>query len=229
MVPCDMRTGRGGWTVIQRRADGSQDFNRKWEEYGKGFGELAGEFWLGNDALHRLTADGCMELRVELGDIYGQRWLAEYDQVVVGPRDDGFRLSVSGYRGNASDALDYQTGMEFSAPDRDRDTSHTHCAQNYEGGWWFSHCQHANLNGRYNLGLTWFQADRNEWIAVATSEIKVRRSAGCVSRPVVRPATTSTTSTTTTESSSGGSTTAEDRDLGVGSASPSAVTSDASS
>lgn len=162
-----------------------------------------GEFWIGNEALHRLTADGCMELRVELGDIYGQRWLAEYDQAVVGPRDDGYRLSVTGYRGNASDALDYQTGMEFSAPDRDRDTSHTHCAQNYEGGWWFSHCQHANLNGRYNLGLTWFHADRNEWIAVATSELKVRRKQGCVSRPVVWPSpststSTSTTSTTTT-------------------------------
>ncbi|XP_034254233.1 protein scabrous-like [Thrips palmi] len=198
MVPCDMRTARGGWTVIQRRADGSQDFNRKWEDYGKGFGELAGEFWIGNEALHRLTTDGCMELRVELGDIYGQRWLAEYDQAVVGPRDDGYRLSVSGYRGNASDALDYQTGMEFSAPDRDRDTSHTHCAQNYEGGWWFSHCQHANLNGRYNLGLTWFQADRNEWIAVATSELKIRRKPGCVSRPVVWPASSTTTTTTTT-------------------------------
>ncbi|XP_052122227.1 protein scabrous-like [Frankliniella occidentalis] len=195
MVPCDMRTARGGWTVIQRRADGSQDFNRKWEDYSKGFGKLAGEFWIGNEALHRLTADGCMELRVELGDIYGQRWLAEYDQVVVGAREDGFRLSVTGYRGNASDALDYQTGMEFSAPDRDRDTSHTHCAQNYEGGWWFSHCQHANLNGRYNLGLTWFQADRNEWIAVATSELKLRRQPGCVSRSP--PSTTSTTSTTT--------------------------------
>lgn len=138
-----------------------------------------------------------MELRVELGDIYGQRWLAEYDQFVVGAREDGYRLIVNGYRGNASDALDYHTAMEFSAPDRDRDTSHTHCAQNYEGGWWFSHCQHANLNGRYNLGLTWFQADRNEWIAVATSELKVRRPAGCVSRPIVTPPTTSTTTTST--------------------------------
>lgn len=155
-----------------------------------------------------------MELRLELGDIYGQRWLAEYSQVVVGPRQDGYRLSVSGYRGNASDALDYQTGMEFSAPDRDRDTSHTHCAQNYEGGWWFSHCQHANLNGRYNLGLTWFQADRNEWIAVATSELKVRRAAGCVTRPVVRPAASSTTTTsteaTTSETSSSAATTGSD-------------------
>lgn len=44
MVPCDMRTAHGGWTVIQRRADGSQDFNRKWEDYGKGFGELAGQY-----------------------------------------------------------------------------------------------------------------------------------------------------------------------------------------
>lgn len=56
------------------------------------------------------------------------------------------------YSGNASDAFQYQNDMQFSAIDVDRDISNTHCAGNYEGGWWFSHCQHANLNGRYNLG-----------------------------------------------------------------------------
>ncbi|KAL0279835.1 UNVERIFIED_CONTAM: hypothetical protein PYX00_001312 [Menopon gallinae] len=179
LVSCDMTTAEGGWTVVQRRIDGSQDFNRVWKEYAEGFGDPSGELWLGNEALHRLTSDNCSSLRVEIADIYGKKWLAEYEGFYISDAADGYRIHVSGYSGNASDALDYQNNMQFSAVDSDRDISNTHCAQNYKGGWWFSHCQHANLNGRYNLGLTWFDGTRNEWIAVAFSEMKVRRRKNC--------------------------------------------------
>ena len=39
-VFCDTQTADGGWTVIQRRKDGSVDFNRPWSDYEKGFGDL---------------------------------------------------------------------------------------------------------------------------------------------------------------------------------------------
>ena len=40
---CDTMTAGGGWLVIQRRKDGSEDFNRNWVEYEDGFGSLTGE------------------------------------------------------------------------------------------------------------------------------------------------------------------------------------------
>ncbi|KAG9330912.1 hypothetical protein JZ751_021631, partial [Albula glossodonta] len=36
----------GKWTVIQRRMDGTVNFYRPWDQYKKGFGNPAGEYWL---------------------------------------------------------------------------------------------------------------------------------------------------------------------------------------
>lgn len=170
---------RAGWIVVARRIDGAVDFDRTWNEYSVGFGSPVSEFWLGNEALHRLTRDNCSMLRVDLIDTYGVHWHAKYEHFTVDSEETGYRLHVSGYSGNATDALSYQNGMAFSSKDRDMDISTTDCAANYRGGWWFSHCQHANLNGRYSLGLTWFQSTTNEWMAVASSEMSVQRKQNC--------------------------------------------------
>ncbi|KAG5860837.1 Protein scabrous, partial [Gonioctena quinquepunctata] len=168
-----------GWTTVQRRYDGSINFNRNWNEYSNGFGSATGEHWLGNRNLYLLTKLNCSQLQINMKDIYGKYWQANYEDFRVADYAMGFKLHIGRYAGNASDAFDYQNSMEFSTVDNDRDISNTHCASNYEGGWWFSHCQHANLNGRYNLGLTWFDSSRNEWIAVANSEMRVKRRDVC--------------------------------------------------
>ncbi|XP_044762103.1 protein scabrous isoform X2 [Coccinella septempunctata] len=168
-----------GWTIIQRRYDGSVDFNKNWNDYSNGFGSATSEHWIGNRNIHHLTRANCSRLQINMKDIYGKYWQANYDDFKVLDYSNGFKLIVNKYHGNASDALDYQNNMEFSTVDNDRDISNTHCASNYEGGWWFSHCQHANLNGRYNLGLTWFDSSRNEWIAISNSEMRVRKRAVC--------------------------------------------------
>ena len=104
-VLCDMVTDGGGWTVFQRRLDGSVDFLLGWESYKNGFGNLTGEFWLGNDNLHRLTAAGNVTLRVDLEDFEGHIRYAEYTTFKVADERDNFRLSIGGYRGTAGDSL----------------------------------------------------------------------------------------------------------------------------
>ncbi|CAH1958091.1 unnamed protein product [Acanthoscelides obtectus] len=56
LVFCEMEVDGGGWTVIQNRFDGSIKFYQDWPTYKAGFGNLRGEFWLGLDRIHEITA-----------------------------------------------------------------------------------------------------------------------------------------------------------------------------
>ena len=67
----DQTTAGGGWTVFQKRLDGSVYFYHSWNYYKHGFGNLNGEFWLGLDKIHRLTSDNNSILCVELEDFEG--------------------------------------------------------------------------------------------------------------------------------------------------------------
>ncbi len=67
-VWCLLFASGGGWTVIQRRVDGSVSFDRSWRDYRDGFGDLHSEFWLGNKHIHDLSAQGDYSLRIDLED-----------------------------------------------------------------------------------------------------------------------------------------------------------------
>ncbi|XP_076009244.1 fibrinogen-like 2a [Genypterus blacodes] len=154
-VFCDMESFGGGWTVIQKRLDGSVSFNRTWAEYKKGFGNLRGEFWLGNDHIHLLTKGKDMVLRIELEDFEGVREYAKFDQFYVANEYLRYRLSVSGYSGTAGNAISFNKHFNhdqkfFSTPDRDNDMYPSgNCGAYYSSGWWFDACMSANLNGKY--------------------------------------------------------------------------------
>ena len=47
-VFCDRATDGGGWTVVQRKRDGSENFLRNWADYQIGFGHLQNKHWLEN-------------------------------------------------------------------------------------------------------------------------------------------------------------------------------------
>ncbi|NXB02736.1 FGL2 protein, partial [Cnemophilus loriae] len=154
-VYCDMQTQGGGWTVLQRRQDGSTNFNRTWNDYKQGFGNLSREFWLGNDKIHLLTRSQEMQLRIDLEDFNGIREYAKYDHFYVANEYLKYRLSVHGYSGTAGDALHYSRHYNhdqkfFTTPDKDNDRYPSgNCGAYYSSGWWFDACLSANLNGKY--------------------------------------------------------------------------------
>lgn len=146
---CDMDED-GSWLVIQRRQDGSVNFTRTYDEYRKGFGSLAGEFWLGSDVLYDLTRQQDYILRVELKDLNDADTYAEYSTFKVASAANKFRLTVEGFSGTASDAMAVHNNQQFSAPDQDNDSSPEYnCAEQRKSGWWFNNCDSANLNGVY--------------------------------------------------------------------------------
>ncbi|XP_071804148.1 microfibril-associated glycoprotein 4-like [Asterias amurensis] len=182
-VYCDMVTDGGGWTVFQRRKDGSVDFYLDFANYSRGFGNLEGEFWLGNDNLHRLTAQGEYELRVDLSDFENETRYAFYDSFSIADVTDNYRLTLGNYSGTAGDSLSRHNNQQFSTKDRDNDVISGNCAQIYRGAWWYYNCHDSNLNGEYLGGTTTAYARGVVWVywkgysySLKTSEMKIRRT-----------------------------------------------------
>ncbi|XP_078263519.1 fibrinogen gamma chain [Rhinoraja longicauda] len=181
LVYCDIDSAGRGWTVLQRRLDGTVDFSQNWVPYKEGFGYLSPgdstEFWLGNEKIHLITVQsrGPYLLQITLKDWSGERRIARYMGFKVGSEADNFRLRYSYYDGgdalDAFDGFDFgddvsskfytaHNGMQFSTPDVDNDKYEASCAYQDQSGWWMNKCHAANLNGRYHHGGT-YTADQS--------------------------------------------------------------------
>ncbi|KAL4623905.1 angiopoietin-related protein 7-like [Arapaima gigas] len=147
-VFCDMDTEGGGWTVIQRRQDGSVNFNRSWKEYKEGFGDLHTEFWLGNEHIHQLSSQGDYMLRIDLEDWNNKHKHALYESFHTDNEESQYRLHVTGFSGTVEDSFSwYHNKQSFSTPD-----TGNICAEISHSGWWYHQCFFANLNGVYYKG-----------------------------------------------------------------------------
>ncbi|XP_063425914.1 angiopoietin-related protein 7-like [Mytilus trossulus] len=146
----------GGWTVIQKRFNGVTEFYRNWQDYEDGFGDLNEEFWLGNKYIAMLTSQGNHELRIDLEDWNGLQRYALFESFKVGDQSTNYKLTVSGYSGNAGDSMTYHNNMPFSTYDRDNDRSSLNCAAHntLKGAWWFNACWRSSLNGKYSKTMS---------------------------------------------------------------------------
>lgn len=140
-VYCNMTDG-GGWTVIQRRVNGSVNFYRDWNSYKNGFGSPDHELWLGNDKLYHLTNPNNYQLRVDVVNRDGIPLYAKYDLFRLSDENDNYTLTEVGtYSGNiVGDSYDFfgwHKDKQFSTYDRDNDPWDEYdCAERHMSGWW---------------------------------------------------------------------------------------------
>ncbi|XP_071944876.1 uncharacterized protein [Antedon mediterranea] len=164
--------------VIQNRNDGSVDFHRMWEDYKNGFGEVCGEYWLGNEYLHQLTSSATYDLRIDFGD---KGWFAVYSNFTVGSEDKKYVMDfLSFIAGNKGDSFTNHKRVKFSTKDQDNDNwAYGECAIKYSGGWWFNDCLYSNLNGKfyvkpYYRGIMWTDIESTKQYYRAS--MKLRRT-----------------------------------------------------
>ena len=176
---CDAVTDGGGWLVVQRRQDGSVDFNRGWVEYEEGFGSLTGEFWYGLRPLHCLTNQGQWQLRIDFTFTNGTKSYLSYKSFSVGPANSQYQLSISGFTGITTDPFNAGhplNGMKFTTKDRDNDKHGDNCAVNLNGnnvgGWWYRACSYILINHQYKHQWTIFL--NGKWHPLPFIEMKIK-------------------------------------------------------
>ena len=192
-VFCDQETSGGGWTVIQRRRDGSVNFYRNWKDYKEGFGDVRNEFWFGNQKIfiytHQSLLDAGTELRVDLKHPRYPNLFFVYDQFQVGNELSKYQMHVSlltnGTKaGSKYDGLAGHNNIKFSTYDNDNDPYSGSCAIKYKsGGWFHGGCFHTNLNGQYrkdgesppSQGIHWMYPTYGGTTSFLFVEMKLRR------------------------------------------------------
>ena len=128
-------------------------FERLWDDYVAGFGDVDGNYWIGLEMMNQLTTAQPMRLQVDIEPYDIPPVTFNYQQFIVGDAASKYQLTISGYSSSSSetggDPFAFHNGSKFSTPDQDNDSGSGHCASNIGGGWWYSACYHVYLNGIY--------------------------------------------------------------------------------
>nr|AIH07018.1 tenascin [Apostichopus japonicus] len=173
----------GGWTVFQRRQDGSVDFYRTWDSYKTGFPDTAtGELWLGNEKLYHMTNQKSYKMRIDLVNRDGVSYNLNYDAFRISNEANNYRLETLGScTGNTGyDYMAYHRGRDFTTHDDDNDAISYNCAVSHHGAWWYNHCHRSNLNGDYSsssdTGVALYNYDTSSYTeySLRFTEMKIR-------------------------------------------------------
>lgn len=95
----------GGWLVIQNRFNGEVDFNRFWDEYRDGFGNIVLEFWLGLDNIFFLFNQDFYEFRFDFWDFEDNRAFVLYKNFKLDGVRDRYKIYVIDFEGSVKNGM----------------------------------------------------------------------------------------------------------------------------
>ncbi|KAH8263537.1 hypothetical protein KR044_010272, partial [Drosophila immigrans] len=140
--PFHVRCDGDGWMIIQQRINGAQEFNKSWQEYVDGFGDLQGDFFIGLEKLHLITSSTRYKLNVSIAFNWYKdgsgRHDVQYDDFRIGNSGSSYELESIG-KFSGSPGMNAFVGNEkpkFSTYDK----NYPHWAKDLGdiGGWWFA-------------------------------------------------------------------------------------------
>ena len=84
-----------------------------------------------------MTTQASYNLRIDLEDWNGVKKYASYETFQVSSEEEGYELTVGGYKGDAGDSLSSHNGKKFSTYDVDNDEApiqfwNGNCAARYK-------------------------------------------------------------------------------------------------
>ncbi|GFT76478.1 techylectin-5A [Nephila pilipes] len=185
-VYCDMETTGGGWTVIQRRGDfgnAQNYFDKFWNDYKQGFGNLKREFWLGNENILAITNQAQYSVRFEVKNKEGVSVFAMHESFWIDGENEKYKLHLKDYSGNAGNAMSSHNEKEFYTKDQPNVPSNVKLGNvKHTGGWWYNTFTSTSLNGLNNNGEQLSNVQQGmSWVTfgaytgtILSSEIKVR-------------------------------------------------------
>ncbi|XP_018494569.2 fibroleukin [Galendromus occidentalis] len=173
-VVCDM--SGGGWTLLLRRGKGKPlSFDRTWSSYKHGFGNIAEEFYIGNEYMHILTEKPKL-LRIELEAFSGEKLTLDYANFSVGPENDSYRMRVGNYLGNnmrVGNAFRRHNDKQFLTKDRVVGSPNSHqCPHDHKAGHWWHSCYSVLLTGEYATPETANSKNGIRWPTWKTEPLK---------------------------------------------------------
>ncbi|KAH8272420.1 hypothetical protein KR026_007755 [Drosophila bipectinata] len=137
-VACVSESNIGsGWLHVYRKMFTPQTFNRTYEDYERGFGDVGtdifNEFFIGLNRLHHLTSGKRYEVL-----LFTSTGRSRCDHLIVGDRSEGYRVkSIDNCDGDDLGMI-FKQGSKFSTFDRDEDrVPDRNLAKEGGFGWWF--------------------------------------------------------------------------------------------
>nr|AXF50190.1 fibrinogen-related protein 1 [Physella acuta] len=181
-VLCDVRVPGDGWTVFQKRFNGSVDFYEDYAAYENGFGNVdGGEFWLGLKNIRRLLLENNDEntLRIDMTEQgTGFNFTRVYPVFMLGDESGSYTLFLDGYDDGGT-GMSANSGARFSTFDKDTSGG---CPSSLRiAGWWFeTGCGYVNLNGLYGLSggeasMFWYEIYNHPRHSMSRTEMKFKR------------------------------------------------------